>query len=566
MQKTTPFLLVLLATCGTFVSGCGPEETEKDSGQPVVIDVDADHDGVLQEYDCDDDDRFTYPGAPEICDGKDNDCDDQVDEGVQEVFYSDADGDGFGDPDSPVLACEPGQGLVADSNDCDDSDPERNPSAAETCDGLDNNCNGAVDEGMDDGPWYLDADSDGHGDPEVSVEDCEIPTGYVEAGDDCDDSQPDVFPGNEEHCDGLDNDCDLAVDEYDAVDIVTWYADADSDGYGNPDEPLLSCEPPEGYVLDDGDCDDSRADVNPGATEVCDEYDTDENCNGYADSEDSTLDESGMVEMYPDADGDGFGDPAAEGLLTCEGAEGMVFNDYDCDDGDASIVPDTWYLDADGDEYGDPDNLLYSCEVEEGRTTRADDCDDGDALINPDVPEICENGVDEDCDGRDNSCLYTFEGIATDLDESELEGWELCYSDYYNESGTEMETILGACYMDNLLLACAEAGSSTLIVAAHGPRDDVTYDTGIGDYDTTHEANGVAWYYAASDGGTGAWGYIEPGDDISKSECDTADGSYPERKLCWHTRYDAILYGWRCGRITDLNTSSAYERLIYQGE
>ena len=95
--------------------------------------------------DCDDLDPESWPGAPELCDGADNDCNGEIDEGVTETFYGDGDGDGYGDPGSPTAACQPGSGLVANSEDCDDSEPASFPGAEEVCDGLDNDCDGLGD-------------------------------------------------------------------------------------------------------------------------------------------------------------------------------------------------------------------------------------------------------------------------------------------------------------------------------------------------------------------------------------------------------------------------------------
>ena len=76
-------------------------------------------------------------------------------------------------------------------------------------------------------------------------------------GDDCDDDDPSVYPSATEYCDGVDNDCDGTVDEDDAVDAVTWYQDADSDGYGNASVSDIDCYQPSGYVADATDCDDT---------------------------------------------------------------------------------------------------------------------------------------------------------------------------------------------------------------------------------------------------------------------------------------------------------------------
>src|SRR5678816_4612436 len=103
---------------------------------------------VADNTDCDDTNSNIHPGAPEICIRDSNNCNGQTDEGVTSTFYADADGDGYGDAAISVQACTAPPGYVADKTDCDDTNSNIHPGAAEICDSKDNNCNGQIDEGV----------------------------------------------------------------------------------------------------------------------------------------------------------------------------------------------------------------------------------------------------------------------------------------------------------------------------------------------------------------------------------------------------------------------------------
>ena len=420
---------------------------------------DNDSDGFFACQECNDGDAAINPGAAEVCNGVDDDCDGAVDDGLILSWYPDTDGDGWGDGSGAVQDCAQPAGYVLDGTDCDDADPLVNPAGAEVCDGVDQDCDGLIDDDAADATlWYADADLDGYGDPAAPVYACALSVGISASADDCDDADSAVNPGAAEICDGLDNDCDGTIDTGVGVGY-TWYADADGDGFGDNTLTTVTCATPGGYVQTGGDCDDTDAAYNPGAVESdctdpndyncdgatgysdtdgdgwiacedCDDTDAAvspaaaESCNSIDDDCDGAVDEAGAlgeVDWYRDGDGDGFGD-AAQPFSSCGAPLGYVGDDTDCDDGDAAIYPAapehcdgvdencdgvidespvdalTWYADADLDGYGDPDAALAACSAPAGYLADATDCDDADPAINPRSLEYCD-GIDNDCNG-----------------------------------------------------------------------------------------------------------------------------------------------------------------------
>jgi alpha-tubulin suppressor-like RCC1 family protein len=234
---------------------------------------------VSDASDCDDSSAAIKPGGTEVCDALDNDCDAQVDEGVLSAWYRDADGDGFGDAAQPTQACGRPTGYVASASDCNDTSAAIRPGATEVCDGVDNNCSGAVDEGLALLTWYRDSDGDTYGTSTNTLQKCSQPSGYVSNASDCNDSNTAIKPGATEVCDGVDNNCNGSSDE--GLAISTWYHDADGDGFGTSTLTQQKCSQPSGYASNASDCNDSDAGIRPGALEVFDGKDN--NCNGVTD-------------------------------------------------------------------------------------------------------------------------------------------------------------------------------------------------------------------------------------------------------------------------------------------
>jgi hypothetical protein len=372
--------------------------------------------------DCDDADAAVHPGADEFCDGLDSDCDGQVD-GPEPVdpqrFYADSDGDGFGDSLAVVLTCDQPAGTSVNDLDCDDSSFAIFPGASEYCDGIDNNCDGVIDDlsAIDAGTWSRDADGDGFGNPDITGLGCTAPTGFVEDGSDCDDTDLHVHPAADEVCNGADDDCDGTIDE--GFSLTPWYRDADGDGHGDFTHLVYSCTPIAGYSASSDDCDDAEYWSHPGLAELCDEIDND--CDGVVDEELS------FVDFVPDADGDGYGSAAGPVVSDCIPPADHVVDTSDCDDADASVHPGaveacngvddncdgtldedlplySYYLDEDGDEFGLAEVSVEACDTPEGYAALDTDCDDGDDHIHPGGYELC-NEIDDDCNGLvDDDC------------------------------------------------------------------------------------------------------------------------------------------------------------------
>ena len=424
MRHACLSLVLVLASCGTDLSS-----------------IDEDEDGYGLDVDCDDSDPTVHPDAEELCDEIDNNCDgiSDLDATNLQTFYADADGDGFYGEAVTTQACTVPDGFGTIALDCDDLDADTNPDGAEVCDGVDNDCDDLIDDDDDDvdattlSEWFADADGDGWGTNDVYSISCEAPSGYVDVDGDCDDSDADLNPGTvwyadvdadgygaddytstgcnapagyvaaggdcddlddgvnpdaTEVCDGVDNDCDEAVDDDDdSVDSstwTTWYADSDADGYGDEETSSASCEAPSSYVEDASDCDDSDGEVNPGATEVCDNG-VDDDCSGDASGctltgeYDDTLadllvtssssgDYTGAEMTAGDYDGDGVTDLVVSSYYANSGRGsvslfwGPVTADADISSADATWVGDGTYDyagkfmesgDLDGDGYDD---------------------------------------------------------------------------------------------------------------------------------------------------------------------------------------------------------------------
>src|SRR6478609_8448317 len=337
---------------------CTVDLRDEDCDPTTIGSRDADHDGYLDALccneqpsgkmkcgtDCDDNKSNVNPESPEVCDFLDNDCNDEVDEGVSIEMYPDQDFDGHGDDAADsVQTCAGAVGVASLHDDCDDEDPEVFLGQFEICDEKDNNCDPLrlADEVKEYAPWYKDQDGDTYGDPESTpIFSCYRPAGRVLSQNDCSDDDNKVNPNATEICDGKDNDCNGWPDA--KVSGVNNFEDDDRDGVADAD-------------CGGDDCDDTDPRTAGGAEEVCDHIDND--CNGEVDER---------------------------------------------------TVQNIWYIDSDGDGWGVViGSALASCDPLQDRASKFGDCNDDEASIHPDVTEYCD-GEDNDCDGATDEGASVF--------------------------------------------------------------------------------------------------------------------------------------------------------------
>lgn len=234
--------------------------------------------------------------------------------GSGSTFYRDADDDGYGNASATTVACSAPAGYVTRAGDCDDSDAGVNPDATETCNGDDDDCDGASDEGIG-STFYRDADGDSFGTTANAVQACSAPPGYVSRSGDCNDANAAINPAATEVCNSADDDCDGLIDESGGG--STFYRDADGDGFGSMSNSVSACSPPPGYVANSGDCNDANAAIRPGATELCNGIDDD--CDGVADDGAAASCPARPNTTAPVCTGGGCSYVCAPGFADCDG-------------------------------------------------------------------------------------------------------------------------------------------------------------------------------------------------------------------------------------------------------
>ena len=339
------------------------------------------------------------------------------------IWYSDADGDSYGNAASTTSSCTQPTGYVSNYSDCNDSDG----SVAFTS------------------LWYRDADGDGYGTSSVSTTSCNQPAGYVHNSSDYNDGttnitnippqtfyrdadgdgygstsvsvyysvQPSGYVTNNSDC----NDGDSSLNPN-----TPWFRDNDSDGYGIGG-PVFGCAQPSGYARNSGDCNDYDSSLHPATVWYRDadgdgygtSSTTTASCTqptGYvrnaSDYNDTTANITNIAPstFYRDADGDGYGSSTVTVYYSVKPA-GYVTNNLDCADGDASINPNTvWYRDADGDGYGTSSTTTASCTQPTGYVRNASDYNDGTTNITNIAPSTFYRDADGDGYGSASVTVY----------------------------------------------------------------------------------------------------------------------------------------------------------------
>ena len=228
---------------------------------------DGDGDGyTVAQGDCNDNNASIHPGAAELCNGVDDNCDGTVDEGFNGLGTQCTAGTGACQRTGTTVCTANGQGTECNAT--------AGTPGTEVCNGIDDDCNGEVDavnlQPLTQSCYSGSAGTQGVGVCHAGTQTCSGGTFGSCVGE--------VTPAAAELCNGVDDNCNGQIDE--GVQS-TFYQDADGDGFGTPAVTIQACSAPAGYVANNTDCNDSNAAIHPNATELCNGVD--DNCNGQID-------------------------------------------------------------------------------------------------------------------------------------------------------------------------------------------------------------------------------------------------------------------------------------------
>ncbi len=467
-------------------------------------------DALTDTVDCAGNDNLDMPYDANRSPPVTADCDDFDDAYADpnQGWYADCDGDGVTQGTADIAACTMTLAMsdvvecgatpaevsttAPATEDCDDADPANYPGNVESCDGQDNDCNF-----MDDVEGYDLSETDNDGD------------GRVECDGDCDDTDannygeavayPAAGAANDETCEGFgyeqtDNDCDTDVNDI-VSGGVTFYADCDGDGFGDPLNEVIACEVGTGtvtcdgvpianigWVLDNNDCDDLVDTINPNEPEECNSLDDD--CDNQIDEPDSLSDTAACIQMHIDEDKDGYG-ASDDGLCLCaNGADVVEYegDDYvanasDCDDVHSWIKPHECNDEIDNDDddaLSEVDDDDTECQ-REGRPTSED----------PDVDEQ----VWEVFDGHDNDCDGYIPLVELDCDMDgafallDLSGPDVVWEATGPSAVLATDVGLEMCSGEDLTLSCWSSDAENLITV----ECDLNSGFWVADYTTAAE-------------------------------------------------------------------------------